>query len=212
MDISKIIFLPLLTIIRDPAYLLPPLLPASAGLAFIAKGHLDHRTLTFSIAIQMLMGLLSSTIIIAMAPKGYQEQPSSITKALPQAIERFPAVLGTFAIIFVAAMAGFLLLIAPGIIVLVFTFFSFQEAVLGQKGPIQAIKMSMASVKTHFTHVLFLFFYLTSIALLLEGGANKISPFVSFAAVMLVSPYVTLAITFSYLEIKKGDNPEKTAP
>lgn len=206
MDLSRIVILPLMAILRDPVYLLPPLLPASVGLAFMAKGHLDQRTLAISIAIQMLMGLISSTIIIAMAPKGYQSQPSSITRALPQATKRFPVVLGAFAIIFVVAMAGFLLLIVPGIIVLVFTFFAFQEAVLSQKGPIQAIKESLALVKAHFTHVLFLFFYLTSIAFFLEGGASKISPFVSFAAVMLVSPYVTLAITFSYLEIKGGQS------
>jgi len=212
MDLSKIVILPLMVIIRDPVYLLPPLLPASVGLAFMAKGHLDQRTFTFSIAIQMFMGLLSSTIIIAMAPKGYQRQPSSITRALPQATKRFPVVLGAFAIIFVVAMAGFLLLIVPGIIVLVFTFFAFQEAVLSQKGPIQAIKESVALVKAHFSQILFLFFYLTSIALFLEGGASKISPFVSFAAVMLVSPYVTLAITFSYLEIKRGTILERPPP
>lgn len=212
MDLSKIIILPLLTIIRDPAYLLPPLLPASVGLAFMNKGHLDQRTLAISIAIQMIAGLISSTVIIAMAPKGYQGQPSSITRALPQAMKRFPTVLGTAAIISVMAMGGFLLLIVPGIIVLIFTFFALQEAVLSQEGPIQAIKESAALVKAHFTYVLFLFFYLTSIALLLEGGTSKISPFISFAAVMLVSPYVTLSITFSYLEIKRGTILERPSP
>ena len=212
MNLSKIAILPLLTIIRDPAYLLPPLLPASVGLAFMTKGHFDQKTLATSIALQILAGLISSTVIIAMAPKGYQGQPSSMIRALPQAIKRFPIVLGTFAIIFVMAMGGFLLLIVPGIIVLVFTFFAFQEAILSQKGPIQAIKESIALVKAHLTHVLFLFFYLTSIALLLEGGTSKISPFVSFAAVILVSPYVTLTITFSYLEIKRGTILERPSP
>ena len=204
MNLSRIAILPFLTIIRDPVYLLPPLLPASVGLAFMNQGYSDQRTLATSIALQILAGLISSTIIIAMAPKGYQGQPSSVIRALPQAVKRFPVVLGTFAIISVMAMVGFLLLIVPGIIVLILTFFALQEAVLNQKGPLQAIKESMALVKAHLNHVLFLFFYLTSIALLLEVGTSQISPFFSFAAVILASPYVTLAITFSYLEIKRG--------
>ncbi len=207
MELFKVILLPLLSILRDPAYLIPPLLPASAGLVSMTTGHTDQRALALSLTLQTLAGLFSSTIIISMAPKGYRGEPSSIGKALVHGVKVYPRVLATFAVIFVGAMVGFLLFIIPGVVVLVLTFFAFQEVILAQKQPIQSIRESMNLVKAYPFSVSFVFLYLTSIALLLEGGANRVSPFASFAATLLVSPYITLAITYAYLEIKEGEAP-----
>ncbi len=204
MDVARILIHPLKCIFKDPGYLIPPLLPAVVGIIYTVRGTSTKETITISLVVQMVLGLFSSTVLTDMATKGYQEKPSSLVSSLSKALSRFPTALAASLLIAAAAMAGLVLLIVPGILVLVFTFFTLQEVVLEDKGVAEAIRGSIALVKANFLFTLSLFFFLTSLTMLSEALAASVSPFASFVTVMLISPYVTLAITFCFLEMKKG--------
>ncbi len=203
MDVARILFHPLRCIFRDPGYLIPPLLPAIIGVASTMYGPRSKESLYISIAAQMVLGLFSSTILTDMAQRGYHNQPTSLLASLGKGTVRFPTALAASLLVAAAAMVGFVLLIVPGILVLTLTFFTLQEVVLADKGVMESIKGSVEMVKGNFLFIMALFLYLTSLTMLLEALAATISPFASFVVVMLVSPYVTLAITFCYLEMKK---------
>ena len=203
MDVPRILIHPFKCILKDPGYLIPPLLPALVGVLSSMKAHPSREALYISISAQMVLGLFSSTILTHMAQKGYQEEPTSLVASLSRATVRFPTALAASLLIAGAALAGFALLVVPGILVLVFTFFTLQEVVLAGKGIAESIRGSVAMVKGNFLFTLSLFLYLTSLTMLLEALAATVSPFASFVVVMVISPYVTLAITFCYLEMKK---------
>ncbi|RLD99544.1 MAG: hypothetical protein DRI92_02030 [Aquificota bacterium] len=204
MDVAQILIYPLKCIFKDPGYLIPPLLPAIVGIIYTAKGPSTKEMITISLIAQMVLGLFSSTVLTDMALRGYQGKPSSLLTSLSKALSRFPTALAASFLIATAAMAGLILLIIPGILVLVFTFFTLQEVVLENKGITEAIKESIALVKTNFLFTLSLFLYLTSLTMLLEALSASVSHFASFVTAMVISPYVTLAITFCYLEMKNG--------
>ena len=203
MDVARVLFQPLKCIFGDPAYLIPPLLPALVGMASTIYSPPNRETLYISITIQMVLGLLSSTILTDMAQRGYHNQPTSLLASIGRGLIKFPTALVASLLVAAAAMVGFVLLVVPGILVLTLTFFTVQEVVLADKGVIGSIKGSVDIVKGNFLFILALFLYLTSLTMLLEALAATVSPFASFVVIMLVSPYVTLAITFCYLEIKK---------
>jgi len=203
MDVARILYQPIRCIFKDPGYLIPPLFPALIGVAATMYGPQNKEELYISIAAQMVLGLFSSTILTDMAQRGYHNQPTSLLASLGKGTLKFPTALAASLLVAIAAMAGLVLLVVPGILVLTLTFFTLQEVVLADRGIVESIKGSVEMVKGNFLFVLALFFYLTSLTMLLEALAAMLSPFASFVVVMLVSPYVTLAITFCYLEMKK---------
>ena len=163
-----------------------------------------------------LLQTFAVAVVSHMAAQLELTQRISLGAALRRALIRLPALLGAYLVFFVRLVAGFLLLIIPGVVAVVRGALLTQAVILGKAGPFGAVRVSGELLRGHWWRMFFLLAVEFAVAAILISvlALGKVPRVGHYVATALEASWVAITLTLLYLRLGGpvgGTAPESAA-